>query len=70
MAPVEPEKGGHFLLPLQAGNHHVEIHPINALQFENHMFLEDIGNRLWHFHGGLRLLVTWPRRGHTTAWRS
>jgi hypothetical protein len=29
---VEPEEGGHRLLPLEAGNTEIEIEPIQALQ--------------------------------------
>ena len=69
MSAVEAEERGHGPLALESGNAQVEVHPIDALQFQDHVILEDIGRTLWHLHRRLRLLVTRPLhwRGPPTA---
>src|SRR3954467_10868373 len=44
----------HPALTLQRWNVHVQIHPINALQLERDVLLEDFGYALWYAHFRLR----------------
>jgi hypothetical protein len=39
-------------LALQHWHVDIEIHPIDALQLEGHVTIEDIGDVLWSTHGG------------------
>ena len=47
MAPVEPEEGDHSPFILQPRDVHVEVHPIDALQFQRDVLVDDFRDGSW-----------------------
>src|SRR5580658_62827 len=52
VAAVTAEKLGDSAFALQHRHVDIEIHPVDALQLESHMVIEDIGDALWYAHFG------------------
>ena len=44
MAPVGAEELSHSTLTLQGRHVHIQVHPVDALQLERHMMLQDFGS--------------------------
>jgi hypothetical protein len=44
---VEAEERGDAAVGLQPGLVDVEVHPVDAFDFQSHMLLEDFGNGTW-----------------------
>src|SRR3982751_1210537 len=51
MAPEELHDSG---FALQRRHVHIEVHPVDALQFERHVLVQDFGYALWYAHFRLR----------------
>ena len=49
---MKPEETGDSAFPLQGGNIDVEIHPVDALNFQRHMLSENFGDASWYAHFG------------------
>jgi hypothetical protein len=47
LTAMEPEEGGDTAIGLQPGLIDVEIHAVDAFDFERHVVLEDIGGGTW-----------------------
>ena len=47
LAAVEAEEGGDTAIGLQPGLIDVEVHAIDAFDFQSHVVLEDIGGGTW-----------------------
>lgn len=58
MSAVIAEKGSDADLGLQFRLVDVEVHAVDALDFQGHMVGHDIGNAAWYTHGWLR--SSWP----------
>jgi hypothetical protein len=60
VAAMEAPEVGDGLVGLEPGDVEVEVHPVDALEFEGDVFVEDLGDGAWYGHGGLR----WWTPGH------
>ena len=47
MAAMEAPEAGHTRVGLQAGHVDVEIHAVDAFDFQGDVILEDTGDRAW-----------------------
>lgn len=57
-APMVAEERRDAGSRLQFGLINIEVHAVNALNFEGHMLGDDVGNAAWYTHGWLR--SSWP----------
>ncbi len=55
MALVAAEIGSHTARAGQLGDIKVQIHPVDAFQLEENVFMLEFGDVLWRNHGGVRL---------------
>src|SRR5205823_7284506 len=67
-APVDTEEVGHPRRGLQLRDIHVQIHPVDALDIQRDLLLQNCGNRLCYAHSCLWLLGAPPSQ--PTATRS
>ena len=51
---VEAEEGSDAAVGLQLGLVDVEVHAVDAFDFQGHVLLEDFGDGTWYTHGWLR----------------
>ena len=49
---MEAEESSHTTVSLQPGLVDVEVHPVDAFDFQGHVLLEDFGNGTWRLMGG------------------
>jgi hypothetical protein len=52
VAAMKTKELRHATFALQHRHVDVEVHPVDALQLEGHMILENVGNALWYAHVG------------------
>jgi hypothetical protein len=69
MAQLTAAEGGDAALAGELGDVGVEVHPIDALQFQDHVILLEFGQAVGYVHGEFRLGVCAPEHGVTAASR-
>ena len=65
LPPMEAKERNHPAVVLQFRLVDVEVHAVDAFDFQGHFLRDDFGNRAWYTHGWLR--STRALRGPTTA---